>query len=209
MSPRLQNHGISFQAVFHCLWSLQFSEKSSSKEALRAAWKGATRQVLFYLTFDHFLLFLWNYLNSCQRLWWSSLNSSVSNFWWNSNALEEASTQESERDISSLDLSSIHVTVSWLRGLLIADHLVLDSDENLLHGVLWVPVFEHVEGLLNLSIWLVNTWKVHFGIELDFWGLHWIVITTGDGHHVDPVVEVGVWWTNDGTIPVCERLIVT
>jgi hypothetical protein len=65
--------------------------------------------------------------------------------------------------VSALRVSSKHVTVGWLRGLFIVDHLVLDSDEDLLHGVLWVPVFEHVEGLLNISILLVNTWEVDFG----------------------------------------------
>ena len=113
------------------------------------------------------------------------------------------------KGISALRVSSKHVTVGWLRGLLIVDHLILDSDENLLHGVFWVPVFEHVEGLFNLTIRLVNTWQVDFGLELEIWGSHWVVIATGDDDHVDPVVEVGVWWTNDGTIPVCERLIVT
>ena len=63
-----------------------------------------------------------------------------------------------------------HVTVGWLRGLLIADHLVLDTDEDLFHGILWVPVFEHMEGLLNFTIRLVNAWKVDFRVEFDLWG---------------------------------------
>jgi hypothetical protein len=110
---------------------------------------------------------------------------------------------------SALSCSSEHVTISWLRRLLVVDHLVLETDQDFLHGVLWVPVLEHVEGLFNVSILLVHTWEVQFGVETDFWGNSWIGISAGDGHHVDPVVEVRVWWTNDGSIPVCERFIIT
>ena len=106
-------------------------------------------------------------------------------------------------------MRSVHVAVSWLRSLLVHDHLVLEANEKLLHGVLWVPVLEHVEGLLNLAVVLVNAWKVNFGGELDLWWNHWVLITANDGHIEDPVVKVGVLWTNDYAIPVCETFIVT
>ena len=66
-----------------------------------------------------------------------------------------------------------------------------------------------MESFLDIAILLVHARNVDFGVEFDGWGNHWIVISTGDRHHVDPVVEVRVWWTNDGSIPVCERFIIT
>ena len=72
----------------------------------------------------------------------------------------EPKTRGQMRRASALECSSVHVAVSWLRGLLVGDHLVLQTDENLLHGVLWVPVLEHVESLLNLAVLLVNAWNV-------------------------------------------------
>lgn len=105
--------------------------------------------------------------------------------------------------------SSEHIAVSWLSSLLVVDHLVLEADQELLHGVLWVPVLEHVERLLNLTILLVHAWEVDLGGELDIWGNCWVAIAANDGQHVDPVVEVGVWRADDGSIPVSEGLIVT
>ena len=96
-----------------------------------------------------------------------------------------------------------------MRGLLIVDHLILETDENFLHGVLWVPVLEHMESLFNFAVLLVHTWQVNPGAELHLWSSHWVVVSTGDDNHVDSIVIVGVWRANDGTVPVCERLIVT
>ena len=65
---------------------------------------------------------------------------------------------------------SEHVSISWLRSLLVGDHFVLKADQNLLHVVLRVPLFEHVElGWLNNSVRLVDTRQVDFGVEFDCW----------------------------------------
>jgi hypothetical protein len=97
-----------------------------------------------------------------------------------------------------------------LSSLLVGDHLVLEANEDFLHGVVSIPVFEHVElGWLNNTIALVDAWDVDFGVELNLAWYSWVVITTCDLHHVDSVVKVGVLRTNNGAIPVCERLIVT
>ena len=105
---------------------------------------------------------------------------------------------------------SEHVSVSWLSSLLVSDHLVLEANEDFLHGVVRIPVFEHVKlGWLNNTIVLVDAREVDFGVELNLAWLSWVVITTSDLHHVDSVVKVGVLRTNNGAIPVCERLVVT
>ena len=96
-----------------------------------------------------------------------------------------------------------------MRGLLVADHLVLQADQNFLHGVLWIPVLEHVESFLHITVGLVNAWEVDFGSELDQWSFHWVIVSANDVHHVDPVVKVGVWWPNDSAIPLGEGLVIT
>ena len=173
------------------------------------AGKVATRNALFNLTFDHFLLFLWNYLISRQilpKIFEIIGQQLLVKF---KSSCSEARDTRSEERVSALGVSSKHVAVSWLRGLLIVDHLILETDENFLHGVLWVPVLEHMESLFNFAVLLVHTWQVDFGAELNLWSNHWVAIAAGDNNHVDSVVEVSVWWANDGTVPVCERLIVT
>lgn len=37
----------------------------------------------------------------------------------------------------------------------------------------------------------------------------WVVVVANNGQHVDPVIKVGVWWTDDRSVPVGERLVVT
>ena len=97
-----------------------------------------------------------------------------------------------------------------MRKFLVSDHLVLDSDKDFLHGVCWVPVFEHAEFVwFNDSVLLVDARKVTFGVEFDLRSLCWVVITAGDVHHVDSVIEIGVLWTNDSSIPIGETFIIT
>ena len=105
---------------------------------------------------------------------------------------------------------SEHITVSWMRSLLVGDHFVLEADQNLLHGVIRIPVFEHVElcWFYN-SVALVDTWQIDFRVELDCWRNLWVLISTLDFHHVDSVIKIGVLRTNDGAIPFCKGLIVT
>ena len=62
--------------------------------------------------------------------------------------------------------------------------------------------------LLDSAVLLVNAWQVDLGVEHDLWRSLWVVFATGDRHHVDAVVEVGVWWPDDRAIPVCERFVV-
>ena len=106
--------------------------------------------------------------------------------------------------------ASVHVSISWLWKFLVLDHLLLDADQDLLHGVSRVPVFEHGEFVwINLSVSLVDERKVNFGVELNLWSLSWVVLSASDVHHVNSVVEVGVLWTNNCTVPVCETFIIT
>ena len=82
---------------------------------------------------------------------------------------------------SSSDCSE-HVSVSRLGGLLVLDHLVFDSNQNLLESVRWVPVGEHVESrLLDLSVLLVNAWQVDLWLEVEGWRTSWVIFTTFDG----------------------------
>ena len=93
---------------------------------------------------------------------------------------------------------------------LVLDHLVLDSNEDLLHGISVVPVYEHrkLRGL-NSTIGLVHKWEVDFRLELNRHRFGRILITALDFHHVNTVVEVSVWWTNDGTVPLSETFVIT
>ena len=93
--------------------------------------------------------------------------------------------------LSKSEDSSEHVSISWLWEFLVVDHLVLDSDKDLLERVSRVPVREHVElGDLNYSVLLVNAWQVDLGVEHDGWWLSWVVVSAGDGEHVDTVIKV-------------------
>jgi len=97
-----------------------------------------------------------------------------------------------------------------LSKFLVLDHFILDSNQDLFHGVSWIPIFEHGKLIwFNCSILLINARKVNLGVEFDSTSLSWVVISTSDGHHVDSVIEVGVLWTDDSTIPVCETFIIT
>ena len=62
--------------------------------------------------------------------------------------------------------------------------------------------------LLDSAVLLVNAWQVDLGVEHNLWRSLWVVFAAGDRHHVDAVVEVGVWWPDDRAIPVCERFVV-
>lgn len=105
---------------------------------------------------------------------------------------------------------SEHIAISWLGKLLIRLHFVLESDQDLLKGVSWVPGVEHVElGDLNYSVILVYAWQVNLGSELDGWWLCWVVISASDVEHVNSIVKVRIWWPNDCSIPLSERLVVT
>jgi hypothetical protein len=56
---------------------------------------------------------------------------------------------------------------------------------------------------------LVNARKVAFGVEFDLRSLGWVVWSASDVHHVDSVIEIGVLWTNDSSIPIGETFIIT
>ena len=105
---------------------------------------------------------------------------------------------------------SIHISISWLRKFLVLDHLVFDSNQDFLHGVRWIPVFEHWEfSWFNCSVLLIDARKIDLRVEFDGWRSGRIIITTSDAHHVDSVIKVCVWWSNDSSIPVCESFVIT
>ena len=105
---------------------------------------------------------------------------------------------------------SEHISVCWLLDPLVLDHLVLDSNEDLLHSISVVPVLEHekLRGL-DLTICLIHKWEVDFRLELYRHRLGWIIITALNFHHVNTVVEVSVWWANDGAVPLGETFVIT
>jgi 5-carboxymethyl-2-hydroxymuconate isomerase len=107
-------------------------------------------------------------------------------------------------------LASVHISISWLWCLFVLDHLILETNQDLLHGVVWVPVFEHVElALLNNTIILVDGWNIDLRIEFNSAWDHRIAVSANDLHHVNPVIEVSALRSNNSAIPVGERLIVT
>lgn len=116
---------------------------------------------------------------------------------------------QSWKSDASRHRSSEHVTISWLSEFLVVDHLVFDSNQDLFESVRTVPVGKHVELMSNGSVTLVDAWQVDLWVELKCWWMFWVAITADDLEHVDTVVKVGVWWTNDGSIPVCKWLVIT
>ena len=105
---------------------------------------------------------------------------------------------------------SVHGAIGWLFETLVGDHLLLQGNEGVLHAAAgWGPVSQvTVLGEVNLAILLVHTWDVDAGVEFDTWWLTWIVFTAHNAQEVDAVLELGVWWTNNGTVPVGEGLII-
>lgn len=105
---------------------------------------------------------------------------------------------------------SVHVAVSGLVKVLVGDHFIFDGDENFLHGGFTVPVLQ--EGKLagvELTCCLVNRGDVNFGVKLHSHGDIGILGTTDDRQEINTVVEFCVGRSNNGSIPVGERLIVS
>ena len=105
---------------------------------------------------------------------------------------------------------SVDVAISGLGKLLVNNHLLLELYENLLHGVLLPPLLEDVElGGLNLAVLLVHTGQVGLGQEVHLRSLSGVVGAALDGQEVDAVVEVGIDWPDDGSIPLSEGGVLT
>jgi len=105
---------------------------------------------------------------------------------------------------------SEHITIGRLCEFLVIDHFILDPDEDFLHGIWCVPVFEHMEFTrFNCSIGLVHTGQIDLWVKFKGWSLSWVLFATCNGKHVDTIVKVGVWWTNDSAVPVCETFVVS
>ena len=158
-----------------------------------------------------FSSFVWNYLISkkwqLHQAWVFSKRPAPIEH-WTKGAL--TCLKISLRGVDSLHSSSVHISISWLRKLLVGNHLVLKTDQDFFHGVGWIPIFEHVElGWLDSSVCLIDARKINLWVEFDCWCLTWIIFSTSDAHHVNSVVEVCVWWPNDCSIPVCETFVVT
>lgn len=103
---------------------------------------------------------------------------------------------------------SVHVAVSRLGQVLVGFHLLKDSGEHLFDSGLAVPVFEERElARLKGSIVLVNRGDVNLGSELSIHGDIRVLRSACDSDEVDSVVELSVGRSNDGTVPVSERLI--
>ena len=58
------------------------------------------------------------------------------------------------------------------------------------------------------SICLVDAWQVDLRVEFNGWWLVWIIISAGDGKHIDSIVKIGIWRSNDCAIPVCETFVI-
>ena len=59
------------------------------------------------------------------------------------------------------------------------------------------------------SVVLVHARQVDLGGEFHLRRASWIVLTANNRQKVNAVVKVSVWWPDDGSVPVCERFIVT
>lgn len=115
-----------------------------------------------------------------------------------------------EMQASSVASSSVHVTISRLRELLVCDHFVLETNEDFFHVVIGFPLLEDLElGSLDLAVCLVNTGQVDLGSEANFRRLAGIVGAAFNGQEVNAVVKVGVGRPDDSAVPVCEGSVIT
>ena len=165
---------------------------------------------LSLINLNKFSSFVWNYFLAKERRFhqtWVCLNRTApikyrangGEAWW-----------KISNGVQTLRSCSVHITISWLRKLFVCNHFVFKSNQNFFHGVGRIPVFEHVEFVwINSSVVLVNTWDVDFGVEFESWWSLWIILTTNNAQHVNSIIEVCIWWSNDCSVPVCERLVVT
>jgi hypothetical protein len=57
--------------------------------------------------------------------------------------------------------ASVHISISWLWGFFVLDHLILKTNQDFLHGVVRIPVFKHMElTWLNNTVILIHAWDV-------------------------------------------------
>ena len=107
-------------------------------------------------------------------------------------------------------LRSVHVTVGRLWKLFVGNHLVLDANKELFKSVCRVPAGKHMELVfLNKTVLLVDAGQVDLRSELNLGWVGWVVLSAGYVQHVNAVVEVRVGRTNNRSVPVCERFVVT
>ena len=119
-----------------------------------------------------------------------------------------SSPEVSVRFASLVLFHSVHIAISGLVEVLVGNHLVLDSDEHFLDSGFAVPVLQ--EGELwgfQSTVWLVNWWEVALGCEFHGHGSIRVLRSANDLDEVNAVVEFGVGWADNGTVPVGERLI--
>ena len=106
--------------------------------------------------------------------------------------------------------SSVAVTIGWLVVVSVCNHLLLESDQNLLHSSFLVPLNEEWElAWFNNSVGLIHRWNVNFGLEADLRGYSWIVRSASNGQGVNSAVHFSVGRTNNSSIPISESLIVS
>ena len=106
-------------------------------------------------------------------------------------------------------ITSVHVTICRLGILLIGNHFLFESNEDLFDCGFPVPLLEQRElAWLDSSILLVYWGDVNFGVEFDG-GLNPRVVRAAlNTEEVDTIIEVSVLGTNNSTVPAREWLVV-
>jgi len=106
--------------------------------------------------------------------------------------------------------SSEEVTIRGLLGRLVGNHLLLESNQNLLQGSVLAPAAEEVElAGLDGSVALVHARKVDFGSKANYRCGLWVVRATFNVEEENSVVEVGVRGTNNGAVPLGKGLVIS
>ena len=107
-------------------------------------------------------------------------------------------------------LKSVAFTITWLAILLVNNHLLFDSDKNLLHVRFRIPLHEQRElAGLHSSIILVYRRNIDLWLEANLGSDCGILRTTRDRQRVDSSVHVCVWWANNCAVPVSKRLVIS
>ena len=109
--------------------------------------------------------------------------------------------------VSYLSCGSVHLAVGRLLGAFVCNHFILEMNEYLLHGEVFVPFGKGCKFNSDLSVWLIYTGNIDLWIKEDVGGFVRIGVSCDDSQKVNTSVESSVGWANDRGSPVSESLV--
>lgn len=105
--------------------------------------------------------------------------------------------------------TSVHLSISGLCQFLVGRHFLPEGVQHFLHVTVCVPSAERFDFADVDSALTVNAREVNLGHECDCGRSIGVLSAADDRQHVDAVVEIGAWWSDDRAVPVSEGLVVS